>query len=119
MRDRARTDSDCRAARAADTAGVAAPGPTSAGTLSCGGHPRSRIERYLAYERYLLHDLFNFVKGISGSPTMGVTGCSFGAYHALTMALRHPDVITSCIAMGGAFDIARFLDGYSDLDSYL
>jgi esterase/lipase superfamily enzyme len=82
-------------------------------------HPRARIERYLAYERYLLQDLFNFVKGISGGPTMGVTGCSFGAYHAFTMALRHPDVITSCIAMGGAFDTARFLDGYSDLDSYL
>ena len=56
---------------------------------------------------------------LSGSPTAGVTGCSFGAYHAFTMALRHPDMFTSCIPMGGAFDISRFLDGYDDLDSYL
>ena len=35
------------------------------------------------------------------------------------MALRHPDVFTSCIAMGGAFDISRSLDGYADLDAYL
>jgi esterase/lipase superfamily enzyme len=82
-------------------------------------HPRARLDRYLAYERYLLDDVVPFVKGVSGSDTMGLTGCSFGACHAFTLALRHPDVFTSCIAMGGAFDLSRFLDGYSDLDSYL
>jgi len=81
--------------------------------------PRARIDRYLAYERYLLGDVVSFVKGHTGQDTMGVTGCSFGAYHALVMSLRHPDVFTSCIAMGGAFDIARFLDGYADTDAYL
>jgi esterase/lipase superfamily enzyme len=81
--------------------------------------PRGRIDRYLAYERYLLGDVVSFVKAVAGGPTMGLTGCSFGAYHAFTMALRHPDVFTSCITMGGAFDITRFLDGYSDLDTYL
>ena len=82
-------------------------------------HPRARVERYLAYERYLIEDVMSFVSQGSGSPTAGVTGCSFGAYHAFTMALRHPDIFTSCIPMGGAFDVSRFLDGYGDLDSYL
>ena len=45
---------------------------------------------------------------------IGVTGCSFGAYHAMAMALRHPYVFTSCITMSGAFDIRQFLDGWSD-----
>jgi esterase/lipase superfamily enzyme len=81
-------------------------------------HPRNRLERYLAYERYLLTDVVGFVKDVARVPTMGLTGCSFGAYHAFTLALRHPDVFTSCIPMGGAFDISRFLDGYADLDSY-
>lgn len=81
--------------------------------------PRARLDRYLAWERYLLSDVVNLVKHVSGSPTMGLTGCSFGAYHAFTMALRHPDVFTSCIPMGGRFDISAFLDGYSDLDAYL
>jgi esterase/lipase superfamily enzyme len=84
-----------------------------------GRHPRERVDRYLAYERYLVRDVVDFVKSVTGSDTMGLTGCSFGAYHAFVMALRHPDVFTSCIAMGGAFDISRFLDGYSDLDTYL
>lgn len=82
-------------------------------------HPHDRIQRYLQYERYLTGEVVPFLKGRTGSDTAGVTGCSFGAYHALTMALRHPDVFTSCISMGGAFDIMRFLNGYSDTDAYL
>jgi esterase/lipase superfamily enzyme len=81
--------------------------------------PRARLDRYLAYERYLLEDVVPFVAHTNGSPVSGVTGCSFGAYHAFTMALRHPDIFTSCITMGGAFDITRFLDGYYDQDAYL
>jgi esterase/lipase superfamily enzyme len=49
---------------------------------------------------------------------IGVTGCSFGAYHAMTLALRHPYTFTSCITMGGAFDISQFLHGYFDEDCY-
>ncbi len=81
-------------------------------------HPRQRIERYLAWERYLVGDVVRFVQRRNQSP-IGVTGCSFGAYHALTMALRHPDVFRSCITMGGAFDLKRFLNGYHDTDTYL
>ncbi|MEZ5316155.1 MAG: alpha/beta hydrolase-fold protein [Vicinamibacterales bacterium] len=82
-------------------------------------HPRARVDRYLAWERYLLEDLVPFTRGLAGAETIGVTGCSFGAFHAFLMALRHPDVFTRCLTMGGAFDLARFLDGYSDGDTYL
>ena len=82
-------------------------------------HPRDRVERYLQYEKHLLNDVVPFIAQQNGSPTAGVTGCSFGAYHAMTMALRHPDVFTTCITMGGAFDIMRFLHGYFDDDAYL
>jgi esterase/lipase superfamily enzyme len=82
-------------------------------------HPRQRVERYLAYERYLIEDVAAFVRQQNGASTFGVTGCSFGAYHAFTMALRHPDLFTSCITMGGAFDLKRFMDGYHDTDTYL
>jgi esterase/lipase superfamily enzyme len=60
-----------------------------------------------------------FITQQNGSTTAGVTGCSFGAYHAMVMALRHPDLFTSCFTMGGAFDIMRFLHGYFDEDAYL
>jgi len=84
-----------------------------------GLHPRQRIERYLAWERYLLEDVVPFVRNRNGSAGIGLTGCSFGAYHAFVMALRHPDIFTSVVTMGGAFDLKRFLDGYHDTDAYL
>lgn len=81
--------------------------------------PRLRVDRYLQWERYLMDEVVPFVHRVNGSRAMGVTGCSFGGYHALTMALRHPDVLTTCISMGGAFDIESFLGGYYDRDVYL
>ena len=82
-------------------------------------HPRGRIDRYLAWERYLIEDVVPFIRTVAGGAPIGVTGCSFGAYHAMTMALRHPDVFQGCVTMGGAFDVTRFLDGYYDDDAYL
>ena len=80
-------------------------------------HPRHRIDRALAYEGYLLNDVVPLVRQ-RNPHGFGVTGCSFGAYQALTFALRHPDIVTSCVAMSGAFDIQQFLDGYYDQDCY-
>lgn len=84
-----------------------------------GTHPRQRVERHLQYERYLLEDVVPFVRHLNPSaPGLGATGCSFGAYHAMALALRHPRLVTTCITMGGRFDIAPFLDGYYDEDCY-
>jgi esterase/lipase superfamily enzyme len=80
---------------------------------------RDRIARYLQWEHSLLHEMVPFAKRVSGHETFGVTGCSFGAHHAFTLALRHPDLFTACVTMGGAFDVTRFLDGYYDRDVYL
>lgn len=82
-----------------------------------GAHPRHRVDRALAYEQYLLNDVVPLVRGRNANG-LGVTGCSFGAYQALTLALRHPDLVTSCVVMSGAFDIHPFLDGYFDQDCY-
>jgi esterase/lipase superfamily enzyme len=83
-----------------------------------GAPPRHRVERHLEYEQYLLNDVVPFVNRCNPQGRLGVTGCSFGAYHAMTFALRHPDLVASCITMGGAYDIHRFLDGYYDEDCY-
>ncbi len=83
-------------------------------------HPRQRIDRHLQYEQYLLQDVVPLVRHLNPHHHgIGVTGCSFGAYHAMTLALRHPQVFTSCITMGGRYDISSFLDGYADTDGYL
>ncbi len=69
-------------------------------------HPRQRIERHLQYESYILGDVVPLIRQMNAHAGIGVTGCSFGAYHAMAMALRHPYVFTSCVTMSGAFDIS-------------
>ena len=80
--------------------------------------PRQRVERHLAYERYVLQEVVPFIKARSRHSEIGVAGCSFGGYHAVNISLRHPDVMRFCLSLGGAFDIKQFIDGYYDEDCY-
>jgi esterase/lipase superfamily enzyme len=79
--------------------------------------PAQRAARHVQYDRYLVEELVPFVRMRNASP-IGVTGCSFGGYHSVNFALRHPDLVTSCVSMGGAFDIHQFLNGYYDDNCY-
>src|SRR5438477_2918623 len=76
-------------------------------------HPRQRVERHRAYERYLLDEVLPVL------PDTPVTaGTSFGALHAVLFGLRFPDRFRGFIALSGTFDTARWLDGYSDAETY-
>ena len=75
--------------------------------------PAQRIQRHLQYETYILEEVLPLV------PSAPVAcGASFGALHAVLLALRHPTRLAGFIAMSGAFDTARWLDGYSDESTY-
>jgi esterase/lipase superfamily enzyme len=65
-------------------------------------HPRHRVLRHLQYEDYILNDVVPLVRHLTRGDTMGVTGCSFGAYHAMVFALRHPYTFTWSVTIGGS-----------------
>jgi esterase/lipase superfamily enzyme len=81
-------------------------------------HPRDRAIRHNEYDRYLTEEVVPFIRARNHSPGLTATGCSFGGYHAINFALRHPDIVTDAISMGGAFDIHDFLNGYYDDNCY-
>jgi esterase/lipase superfamily enzyme len=82
--------------------------------------PRDRLNRQNAFDAYLALELAPFVRNRTGWGQMGTTGCSFGGYHAINFALRHPDIVTYAVSMSGAFNIpAKFLDGFYNQDAYL
>ncbi len=81
-------------------------------------HPADRVKTHIAYENTILYDVIEFVKHDTGREKVGVAGCSFGAYHALNLAFRHPDKVGYVISMGGAFDIKQFIMGYYDDNCY-
>jgi esterase/lipase superfamily enzyme len=80
--------------------------------------PRRRILRHIQYENYLIHELIPFVRQRNAHSSLIALGCSFGGYHAVNVALRHPDLFTGMISVSGIFDLTNFLQGYFDEDCY-
>ncbi|HEX8392694.1 MAG TPA: alpha/beta hydrolase-fold protein [Longimicrobium sp.] len=81
-------------------------------------HPHDRAERQYQYEAYVLNEVLPFSQSRNGNPFTMAAGASFGAYHAVTMALRHPTRFNRVIGMSGMYDIRQFADGFYDAAVY-
>jgi len=81
-------------------------------------HPGARAWRHIEYESYLLNEVLPLVYQTNSTPYLIVAGASFGAYHAMNFALRHPDKTNRVIAMSGMFNVERWLGGYWDDNVY-
>jgi len=75
--------------------------------------PAERVRRHLQYEAYLVDEV---LPRLGGPPL--ACGASFGALHAVLLAARHPTKVGGFIALSGAYDTARWLDGYHDDNAY-
>jgi esterase/lipase superfamily enzyme len=80
--------------------------------------PRWRIARHVQYENYIVEEVLPLVRSSNPNKRLLSLGCSFGGYHAVNIALRHPDRFTGFLSMSGAFDLSSFLGGYYDEDVY-
>lgn len=68
-----------------------------------------RARRHHDYERWLLERVVPLIRSDSpGYDADGrgivATGCSLGAFHALSMALRHGDVVDRALCLSGSYD---------------
>lgn len=81
-------------------------------------HPADRAWRHIQYENYLLYEVLPLVSQKNPTPYLIVTGASFGAYHAMNFALRHPEITNRVIAMSGMFNIERWIGNYRDDNIY-
>ena len=81
-------------------------------------HPRQRAERHAQYDRYLQHELLPFTAHRNQNPFLLSTGASFGAYHALAFAFRHPELVGRVLGMSGMYDVKHMTEGYSDEEVY-
>lgn len=80
--------------------------------------PRWRVARHIQYENYVMNEVIPLIRSLGNQGQISVMGASFGGYHAVNIALRHPDVFRASLAMGAAFDLSDFLDGYYDDECY-
>jgi len=80
--------------------------------------PRWRIARHVQFEEYVMNEVLPLIRLKNQYPGLVSLGCSFGGFHAVNIALRHPEVFSGLLSMAGAFDMSNFLDGYHDQDVY-
>ena len=81
--------------------------------------PGDRCYRHSQYENYILHELLPFLRQRNPNcELLMLTGCSFGAYHSVNMAFRHPELVRRVVAMGGKYEIRHLMGGYYDESVY-
>jgi esterase/lipase superfamily enzyme len=76
--------------------------------------PHARAWNHELYDRMISTELVPWAQHETGFGRMAFAGCSFGGYHAVNSAFRHPNLASFCFSMSGAFDIKQFTDGYYD-----
>lgn len=81
-------------------------------------HPGARAYRHVQYDRYLTDEVLPFSHYRNSNPFLITVGASFGAYHAVNFALKHPELVGRAIGMSGLYDIQSFVDGYHDENVY-
>jgi len=87
--------------------------------------PSHRIARHKQYEEYILQEVVPFTQWCNSSPFLIGHGCSVGAFHAVNIALRHPEHFGKVVALSGRYDLTKpagtfpdLFDGYYDEDIY-
>jgi len=88
-------------------------------------HPSERIQRHILFEQYILNEVIPFMDEKNDNPNRIAHGCSLGAFHAVNIAFRHPELFVKLCAFSGRFDLSHdvehfnnLFDGYYDEDIY-
>jgi esterase/lipase superfamily enzyme len=80
--------------------------------------PDARARRHTRYDRYVLEEVLPFSAWRNPNPLLVTTGASFGAYHAMAFALRHPDRVGRVLGLSGVYDVRPWAGGGTSDDVY-
>jgi esterase/lipase superfamily enzyme len=87
--------------------------------------PCDRIRRHSQYEEYILQEVLTLSRLKNPQPFMISHGCSLGAYHAMNIALRHPQWFAKVVAFSGRYSLSEpvaefrgLFDDYYDEEIY-
>ncbi len=76
------------------------------------GHPdRHRAWMQNQFHQFVRHEMVPGIRNDCRSPDIGIVaaGVSVGAFNALAVLCRFPDVFTKALCLSGTFDLTRFL----------
>lgn len=78
-------------------------------------HPAERIQRHLQYERYIIEEVLPLTQRSNPNMCLIAAGCSMGAYHAVNLSFRHPQLFGKVLGMSGRYDLTQPMAGFRDL----
>ena len=78
-------------------------------------HPDYRIHRHIQYEKYVIEEVLTLANLINPNKNVISAGCSLGAYHAVNVAMRHPELFSKIVGMSGRYDLTICKDCFKDL----
>ena len=81
-------------------------------------HPADRAFHHARYDAYIRDEVVSLTRHRNDNPFLITTGASFGAYHALSFALRYPHLVGRTIGLSGVYDIREVTGGYTDEHVY-
>jgi esterase/lipase superfamily enzyme len=80
--------------------------------------PADRAAYHARYDAYVRDEVLPLTQCRNDNPFLITTGASFGAYHALSFALRYPQLVGRAIGLSGVYDIREVTAGYTDEHVY-
>ncbi len=83
-----------------------------------GIHPADRVKNHIWYDKFIMDEIVNPIRHHHGYAKVAMAGASFGGFHALNFAFRHPEAVSHLFSMSGAYDVRSFMDGYYDENVY-
>lgn len=80
--------------------------------------PADRNARHQAYDRYIVDEVVPFIRNHCNQPDIRImaNGCSMGAYHAVNIFLKHPDLFAGTIALSGLYRLDHIEFGIAAAD---
>lgn len=78
------------------------------------GSPEHRMWLFRQYHEAILSEVVPAIHADSGEHEIIVTGSSIGAYNALAVLCRSPQLFRAAICMSGSYHMEKFIGGFND-----
>lgn len=80
--------------------------------------PARRLMRQRQYETYVMDEVVPFVQKHNHIRFLMIAGADVGGYHAVNLALKHPETFNKSIGISGVYDIRPFFGDFFNEDVY-
>ena len=74
-----------------------------------------KMNRHLQYEQYILNEVVPLIHRENSGNYLISAGCSMGAFHALNIAFKYPQLFNKVVAMSGRYDLTQQMGSFEDL----